>query len=132
MNARTPVQWTDQEFAGFSDSKPWMRVNDNYPEINVAKEIDDKDSLLNFNKKLLQIRNQYKDLFVYGEFKMLDLEDKKLFKFVKSNGARKAFVILNFSTEEVDFTNDKGKLLISNQNSQDDVLKPYEGRIYIE
>lgn len=131
-NARTPVQWTDQEFAGFSDSKPWMRVNDNYPEINVAKEIDDKDSLLNFNKKLLQIRNQYKDLFVYGEFKMLDLEDKKLFKFVKSNGARKAFVILNFSTEEVDFTNDKGKLLISNQNSQDDVLKPYEGRIYIE
>ena len=131
-NARTPVQWTDQEFAGFSDSKPWMRVNDNYKEINVAKEIDDKDSLLNFVKKMLQIRKEYKDLFVYGDFKMVDLEDKQLFKFIKSNGNQKAFVVLNFSTDEVNFTHTDGKLLVSNQEPKEGVLKPYEGRIYIE
>ncbi|RCK65951.1 Alpha-glucosidase [Candida viswanathii] len=131
-NARTPVQWTDQEFAGFSDSKPWMRTNENYEEINVASEIEDENSLLHFWKKMIKIRKEYKDLFVYGGFEILELEDPKLFKFVKTSGNRKAFVVLNFTTDEIEFSHDAGKLLISTQEPKDGVLKPYEGRVYIE
>ncbi|KAL6449652.1 MAL2 Alpha-glucosidase [Candida maltosa Xu316] len=114
-NARTPVQWTDQENAGFSGRKPWMKTNDSYKEINVAKELENKDSLLNFWKQMIKIRKEYKDLFVYGGFEILDIEDPKLFKFVKTgDNNRKALVVLNFSTDEVAFTYN-GKISVSTQ-----------------
>ena len=55
-----------------------MRVNDNYKEINVEDQDGDDHSLLNFYRKLLKLRGEYKDLFVYGEMKFLDFDDKKL------------------------------------------------------
>lgn len=68
-NSRTPMQWNDQPNAGFTEGTPWFAVNPNYPEINYQQQKDDPKSLLNFYKKMIQLRKnpEYKDLFVYGK-----------------------------------------------------------------
>lgn len=67
-NARTPMQWSDGENAGFTTGTPWLRVNPNYTAINVEKEAQDPDSVLNFYKKLIALRKdpEYKETVVYG------------------------------------------------------------------
>ena len=67
-NARTPMQWSDGKNAGFTTGTPWLRVNPNYTAINVEKEAQDPDSVLNFYKKLIALRKdpEYKETVVYG------------------------------------------------------------------
>ena len=67
-NARTPMQWSDGKNAGFTTGAPWLRVNPNYTAINVEKEAQDPDSVLNFYKKLIALRKdpEYKETVVYG------------------------------------------------------------------
>lgn len=134
-HARSPVQWDDTENAGFSTGKPWMRVNDNYKEINVASQVNDPNSLFSFWKQSLKIRKEYKDLLIYGSFKILDNENQKIFTYVKEAAGQKAYIVLNFTSESLKFENlDGGKLelLHSNVNVEDEgTLSPYEGRFYL-
>ena len=67
-NSRTPMQWSDWKNAGFTTGTPWLRVNPNYTAINVEKEAQDPDSVLNFYKKLIALRKdpEYKETVVYG------------------------------------------------------------------
>lgn len=55
-NSRTPMQWNDSENAGFSNNKPWIDVNSNYKEINVESELKDPNSVLNFYKKMIDVK----------------------------------------------------------------------------
>lgn len=135
-NARTPVQWSHQQYAGFSEVEPWMRVNDNYKEINVEDQDGDDHSLLNFYRKLLKLRGEYKDLFVYGEMKFLDFDDKKLFTFAKeAPGSPVAYIVINFSGEDVKFEpliKGNYKLVLTNVDKDSkDALSPYEARMYV-
>ena len=61
-NARTPMQWTDGENAGFTTGKPWLRVNENYKKINAESQINDPDSVRSFYKKLIALRKNIKKL----------------------------------------------------------------------
>ncbi|KPI34356.1 Alpha-glucosidase [Cyphellophora attinorum] len=104
-HARSPVQWTGQEGGGFEvadGQKPWMRMNDNYKEINAAKQEGEEGSVLNYWRKLLKVRKEYKDTFVYGRFEMvLDGSEKVIaYKRVEEDGVV-AFVVLNFVDEDV-------------------------------
>ncbi|EGW33677.1 uncharacterized protein SPAPADRAFT_59047 [Spathaspora passalidarum NRRL Y-27907] len=132
-NARTPVQWDDSPYAGFSQVKPWMRVNDNYPEVNVKSQLKDKNSLLLFWREMLKLRKKYKDIFIYGHFEIVDWENPKVFTFIKTGETQSAYVVINFSTDNAPFTlpNKDNRLLISNKETSSDKLTPYEGRIYI-
>ena len=134
-HARSPVQWDDSENAGFSTGKPWMRVNDNYKEINVASQVNDPNSLFSFWKQSLKIRKEYKDLLIYGSFKILDKENQKIFTYVKEAAGQRAYIVLNFTSESLKFENlDGGKLELvhSNVNVEDEsTLSPYEGRFYL-
>ena len=69
-NARTPVQWNAQENAGFTAGTPWLKVNDNYKEINMADQDQDPDSILNYYRRLIALRKSptYKEVFTYGKF----------------------------------------------------------------
>ena len=69
-NARTPFQWSDEEYAGFSSTKPWLLVNPNYKRINLKSQIDDSDSIYNFYKKMTALRKDpaYTETLVYGSF----------------------------------------------------------------
>jgi oligo-1,6-glucosidase len=69
-NARTPMQWSNSANAGFTSGKPWIKVNPNYTEINVEDEIKDKNSVLNYYKKLIRLRRQY-EVIVYGDFEVV-------------------------------------------------------------
>ena len=64
-NARTPMQWDDKPNAGFSEADPWIPVNPNYTKINVKRDLADPDSILNYYKKMIQLRKDY-PVLVYG------------------------------------------------------------------
>ena len=68
-NARTPMQWTDGENAGFTTGKPWLKVNANYTKINAESQMNDPESVRSFYKKLIALRKnpEYKETVVYGE-----------------------------------------------------------------
>ena len=69
-NARSPVQWSGAENAGFTTGTPWLKVNSDYREINVAVQENDPDSVLNYYRRLVALRKSaaYKEVFTYGEF----------------------------------------------------------------
>lgn len=139
-HARSPMQWDDSEFAGFSEYEPWTKVNPNYKDINVASQIDDPNSLLNFWKKSLKVRKEYKDLLIYGSFGILDFDNERVFTYVKSlpnSEYPKAYIVLNFSKESAKFNkliDGEYKLInvnIGKDDLDEDNLTPYEGRVYI-
>ncbi|KAF4823161.1 Alpha-glucosidase [Colletotrichum siamense] len=110
-HARIPFQWDDSPNAGFTKegAKPWMRVHDDYKAINAAKQRGDPDSILEFYKKVLKMRRQYRDIFVFGSHKLLDPENEKTWIILKESAApvkgregvkRRALVVMNFSKDE--------------------------------
>lgn len=109
-HARIPFQWDDSPNAGFADdqARPWMRVHENYRDINAATQGKDPESILSFYKHTLQLRKEYQDLFVFGSFKLLDPADEHTFTYVKESAVpisaqvptkRRAVVVLNMSQE---------------------------------
>ncbi|PMD15662.1 glycoside hydrolase family 13 protein [Hyaloscypha hepaticicola] len=139
-HARLPMQWDDSPHAGFTTKKEgaWMRVHDDYPSINVAKQEHDPSSVLNFWRKALKIRKEYRDLFIHGAFEMYEPENEETFVFGKRYGGHRAVVVLNFTGSEQGFhrpeVGGKFELLVGNLEGVDgteDVLKPWEGRIYL-
>lgn len=84
-DARTSVQWSAEEHAGLSTVEPWMRVRDNYKEVNVAAQEKDPHSVLAFWKKVLKIRKEHSDVLVHGQFELFDFENINTFTYVKDH-----------------------------------------------
>lgn len=136
-NARTPFQWDDSINAGFTKGTPWLQVNENYKEINAKLQIDDKDSVLSFYKKLINLRksNEYKEVVVYGEF-IPDLEAyDNVIAFYRKGANKCLMVIINYQNKEqiINF-NKTYKILINNYKdlkfvNNELMLKPYQGII---
>ena len=76
-NGRTPMQWNDSQYAGFSDNEPWIGIPDNYSWINVEAEEKDEDSILNYYKKLIQLRKKY-PIIGLGEIRFIDSGNDKV------------------------------------------------------
>ncbi|WML38306.1 alpha-glucosidase [Neobacillus sp. OS1-2] len=142
-NARTPMQWDATKMGGFTTSDAtWLGVNPNYPEINVRKQINDPDSILNFYKKLIQIRKD-NPLFVYGTYDLLLPNHPRLFVYTRKLGSSKAIVINNFCGKETRFklpssvSYKTANLILNNYQLADQklrkefTLKPYETRVYL-
>ena len=110
-NARTPVQWTSEAHAGFTsaDGKPWMRVNDDFKHINAAAQLDNPNpspgtfSVHAFWKRGLECRKENKDVFVYGDFEMLDFENKKVVAYKRWSKEKAFITVLNFSGEKLNW-----------------------------
>jgi len=103
-HARTPVQWTSGPNAGFCKEgvKPWMRVNDDWETVNAEVQLNEDASVHRFWQDALSRRKTQKDVFVYGDFELLDEEGKKIFAYVReSEKGEKWIVVLNFSGDEV-------------------------------
>nr|QLP89118.1 alpha-1,4-glucosidase [Metschnikowia gruessii] len=134
-NARTPVQWDGTENGGFSTGQPWMRVNDNYQQVNAASQVNDPESLYNFYKKALEVRKEHKDVLIYGSLEIIDFDDERVFSFYKKSGDKTAYVVLNFTKDPIDFkpaVESELELVLTNEREiRDDVLSPYESRLYI-
>lgn len=98
-NGRTPMQWNGTENAGFSTQAPWLAVTDNYREINVETEEKDPDSILNFYKKLVQLRKE-KKIISEGKISFVQTTDDTLFVYKRSLGEQE-LVVLNHLSDEV-------------------------------
>lgn len=138
-NARTPVQWTADDFGGFSTVEPWFHVNPNYKEINVAKEEADPNSILNFYRKALALRKEYKEAAVYGKFVLRMKGSKQIFLYEKlGDDGTKLTVIINMSDKNAParrvkkYVPEGAKQILNNYNgSIADYLKPYEAHVYL-
>ncbi|KAI1413961.1 glycoside hydrolase family 13 protein [Hypoxylon sp. FL1857] len=102
-HSRIPFQWDSSPNAGFTKEgiKTWMQVHDDYQEINAAKQIADPDSILSFYKKVLRLRKQYKDLFVFGRFRLLEAKDEAIFAYVKES----RFTVLDAQQQQINGSN---------------------------
>ena len=136
-NARTPMQWDDTENAGFTDGTPWIRVNDNYKEINAKAQINDPDSIFSCYKKLIQLRKEY-SVLVDGDFDLLLENDENIFAYQRKNDKQTMVVVCNFFDKTIEMPlEDEVKdmqILLANYSGIEDtsVLRPYEARIYIK
>lgn len=100
-NARTPVQWSDAENAGFSTHKPWMIVNPNYKEINLAKQKDDRNSVYAFYKKMITLYKDpaYHETLTFGRFEPYQRETKNLIAYFRKGEGQTLLVLANFQNE---------------------------------
>jgi len=139
-NSRTPMQWNNEENGGFTKGTPWMKVNKNYKKINVEDELKDEDSILNFYKRMIQIRKGNKTL-IYGEYNISLEEHDKIYAYTRSLENEKYIIITNISQESVEYNYSEENLkyeglILSNYRVEehDDmtkfVLRPYEARLY--
>lgn len=100
-NARTPVQWSDEENAGFSTHEPWMIVNPNYKEINLAKQKDDSNSVYAFYKKMIALYKDpaYHETLAFGRFEPYMRETKNLIAYYRKGEGQTLLVLANFQNE---------------------------------
>ena len=132
-NARTPMQWDDSAYAGFSTAEPWIMVNPNYTKINAKDQVSREDSVFKYYQKLIKLRHE-SDLIVYGTYDLILDDDKDIYAYTRTLEDEKLVVYCNFSanTREVEvpaeFTD--GKILISNYTDakadKKITLRPYE------
>ena len=119
-NARTPVQWSSQENAGFTTGTPWLKVNANYQEINVESQENDADSVLNYYRRLVAVRKspEYKEVFTYGKFVPVYQDTETIMAYYRENGNQRMLVAANFGKEaaELKLEYPVKRVVLSNQN----------------
>ena len=135
-SARTPVQWDDSDNAGFSTSKPWFYVNENYKEVNVNKQENDENSILNFYRKAIKIRKEL-NVIKNGNYKEYNKLSSKVYMYSREDSNQKVLVICSFSEKETklkvpsNFNLSEGELILNNYENNSLILKPYETRVYL-
>ncbi len=135
-NGRTPFQWDNTQNAGFTTGKPWLKIHPNYITINAAAQETDQNSVLNYFRKMVQLRKKELTL-VYGKYTLLDANNESVYAYTRELNGRKLLVLLNFkpTTAKTDLTGidlSKAKVLINNYAtpSTDGSLKPCESVIF--
>ena len=129
-HARTPMQWNADKHAGFTSGEPWIMVNPNYPLINAAVEENEEDSVWNFYRALITLRNGSSTL-QYGSYTPLWTEHGQLFAYRRELDGEAFTIVCNMSGEAARLPqNLAGETLISNvDHFESQSLLPYEARI---
>jgi glycosidase len=145
-NARTPMQWSSAENAGFTDGDPWMPVNPNHTEINTEAARADDDSIWHFYRELIDLRKR-EDVLVYGSYDLFLPEHDRLWVFTRTlrdeagDVTERTLTVLNFGSDETDFeppetvAGEAQELLVSNYDVDSptlerETLRPWEARVY--
>ena len=137
-NARTPVQWSGEKNAGFTTADTtWISVNPNYPQINVAQQEQDPDSVLNFYRKAIALRKKL-SCVRYGTYTEHQKHSGKLYLFSMKDDRQKILVVCSFSKKNTtwkaprDFYLGGAELILSNYKTNvENILQPYECRVYL-
>lgn len=130
-NSRTPMQWNNSTNGGFTEGKPWFPVNPNYKDINVAHQLEDEHSVLNFYKKLIQLKKSH-DIYMYGQFDLIDAENENVFAYTRQLEGKTVVVAGNLTDKQssltLPFDIEEDAIKLHNYNSQLDAtsLKPFE------
>ncbi|KYG67426.1 glucohydrolase [Bdellovibrio bacteriovorus] len=95
-NARTPMQWNSSPQGGFTTGKPWLKVNPNFPHINVEQQLEDPGSIFNFYRRMIQLRKEHA-VFVYGTYELVMPEHSQIYAYVRNLNGEKVLVICNMT-----------------------------------
>ncbi|WP_152040385.1 alpha-glucosidase [Salinigranum salinum] len=145
-NARTPMQWSAEEHAGFTEGEPWIGVNPNYEEINVEAARADSESVWHYYRDLIDLRHE-EDVLVYGSYDLLLPEHRCLWAFTRTltddagEVGERTLTVLNVGSDETvfeppaDVAGDAAELLIANYavdstTVERETLRPWEARVY--
>jgi glycosidase len=137
-SSRTPMQWDDSKNAGFTTGKPWFYVNPNYKEINVQKEEQEKDSILNFYRSCLKYRKN-SDTALWGDYREYRKHNRALYVYERSFQGNSLLIVCSFISRGIKWELPKkykgrtGKMVLCNYLDSDGksfILKPYEARVY--
>lgn len=139
-NGRSPMQWNSEKYAGFSESEPWIGVAKNYKYINVEVEEKDEDSVLNYYRKLVDLRKQY-EIIQDGSVEFLYGDQSEVFAYKRTLDGQELIVLNNLTENEVllqEPADCKGyECLISNYIQENDknsikTLRPYESIVLLK
>ncbi len=135
-SARTPVQWSNEENAGFTTGTPWFYVNENYKEINVADQEADENSVLNFYREAIRLRKSLSSVR-HGDYKEYGKLSGRLYTYSREDDKEKLLIVCSFSEKVTnwrvpkEFDLNTAELLLANYDKLDGTtLKPYEARVY--
>ena len=137
-NARTPMQWDDSPYAGFSDVEPWIEVNENYHQINAASQLADPDSVFHYYQKLIRLRKEH-PVIVYGHYELLDADNEAVFTYTREYEGKKLLCVCNFTGENQtvellkEFRTGAAMRLIGNYPEQETpgALRPWEALVLL-
>lgn len=131
-NSRTPMQWNDQTNGGFSEHSPWFPVNPNYKTINVAKQQQDPNSILNFYKSLIVLKKS-DDIYTYGTFDLVDKNNEQVFAYTRTLNNKKVLIVGNLTNQTATFNYDgpvnENNILLHNYKDEAidiNTIKPFE------
>lgn len=129
------MQWDDTPNAGFTTAEPWFHVNENYKKINVAAQNADKNSLLNYYRLAIGLRKKL-SCVRRGVYQEYHKRAKWLYMYSMQDDRQKILVICSFSPKPQklripgQFHMDRAKLILCNYPQQEQLLQPYEARVY--
>ena len=136
-SARTPMQWSGTKNAGFSEAEPWFVVNPNYPEVNVEREEEDPDSILNFYRRCLALRKSSRAI-LSGTYREYAPWSDKFYMYERYTQDERVLVVCSFSDRECGIRFPKGfdprkaELVLCNYPDPKAlaVFRPYEVRVF--
>lgn len=135
-NSRTPFQWDNTQNSGFTTGTSWLKVNPDYKTVNVTAQEKDPNSVLNYFRRLVQIRKNEPTL-VYGKYTLLDKENPEVFAYSRDLNGKKMLVLLNFSDKISSFnlgiSLNQSTIVLDNYSNtgkiKNNTLRPYEAVI---
>ena len=135
-SARTPVQWSAEENAGFTTGTPWFYINENYKDINVADQEKDENSVLNFYRRAIKLRKELSSV-KNGNYKEHGKMSSSFYTYSREDDKEKLLIVCSFTEKTKKWSVPSGfdlasaELLLSNYDRLDGTtLKPYETRVY--
>ena len=142
-NGRTPMQWDDSKYAGFtaedSTAEPWIAVNSNHTKVNAADQLKDKDSIFHYYQKLIAMRKDL-DVIAYGDIEPLDQKNPSVFAYRRTYEGHEMIVAANFYGRDYEWKNApelEGFEKILGNYAETEVtaegamkMKPYEAAVY--
>ena len=139
-NGRTPMQWDGSRYAGFSQGEPWIGIPENHSYINAQAEAADSVSILNYYKRLIALRKEYK-VISEGEIEFIYREHPQVLAYRRTYRGQELVVLANMKASEADLGErlelDGCRLLIGNYTGEEcgqalERLKPYDCRVYMK
>ncbi len=134
-NARTPMHWDNSKYAGFSETTPWIKVNDNYELINANQQEKDLDSVLNYYRKMVSFRKQF-DTLVYGDYRCITEDDPHIYAFRRWDETFEFLIILNFSDNHLELPAEINDTFVLKMNNYKEIneakaLRPWEAKVFL-
>lgn len=134
-NARTPVQWNSSFNAGFTNTQPWIKVNENHTYINVEDQEKEANSILNYYREMIKFRKENL-IFVYGDYESIDDSNPKIYAYRRWDESEEYLVVHNFSDSvtnwEVEYNPSNYKLIYTNIPSSDEnfIFQAWQSKVF--